>query len=235
MSQHRKNISGIVLFQNQPLSNVHIMNKNTQIGTISNDNGLFKIPIKENDSLFISHINYKEIFIIVTNKHTSSLNLKIILDEKIEILNEITIGNQKSIFYVDKDILTSGAKISAKSLNLPFAGTKKEENKSVVKIRSGAVVSLDNLINLLNGNKKRERILKKITIEDKELAKIRNHFTDDFFVSTLKIKKENINSFLEFCKNKHIISAYNSKNQIAFMTTIIRHSKSFLYTIENKN
>lgn len=85
------------------------MNKNTQIGTISNDDGLFKIPIKENDSLFISHINYKEIFIIVTNKYTSSLNLKIILDEKIEILNEITIGNQKSIFYVDKDILTSGA------------------------------------------------------------------------------------------------------------------------------
>ena len=82
MSQHRKNISGIVLFQNQPLSNVHIMNKNTQIGTISNDNGLFKIPIKENDSLFISHINYKEIFIIVTNKHTSCLNIKIILDEK---------------------------------------------------------------------------------------------------------------------------------------------------------
>ncbi|CAI8376702.1 MAG: Uncharacterised protein [Polaribacter sp. SA4-10] len=181
MSQHRKNISGIVLFQNQLLSNVHIMKKNTQIGTISNDNGLFKIPIKENDSLFISHINYKKIFIIVTNKHTSSLNLKIILDEKIEILNEITIGNQKSIFYVDKDILTSGAKISTKSLNLPFAGTKKEENKSVVKIRSGAVVSLDNLINLLNGNKKRERILKKITIEDRELAKIRNHFTDDFF------------------------------------------------------
>ena len=155
MSQHRKNLAGIVVFQDQPLSNVHIMNKNTHVGTISNDNGLFKIPIKENDSLFISHINYKEVFIIITSKHNSIQNLKIVLDEKIETLNEITIGNQKSIFHVDKDILAHTVKISTKSLNLSYAGTKKEENKSIVKIRSGAVVSLDNLIHLLNGNKKR--------------------------------------------------------------------------------
>ena len=231
--QNRENIEGIVVLSNSPLSDVHIINKNSHIGTVSNEAGVFKIPVKLNDSLFISHINYKEIYILITDKHLLTPRIKIELDENILVLNEMTLDNRKSIFHVDKDILIYEPKVTAKSLNLPYANTKKEENKSVLKIRSGAVVGLDNLINTLNGNKKRAKIITKLFKEDNQLAKIRSHFTDDFFVNNLKIKKDFINSFLEFCKNKHIIMDYNSKNQIEFMSLLISHSKKYLYKVEN--
>lgn len=233
ISQNRKNIDGNIVIDKIALSDVHIINKSTNIGTVSNDKGFFEITVKLNDSLFISHLNYNEVFIVITDRHISSQKINIELEERVETLNGITLGNKKSIFHIDKDILIYNPKVTAKSLNLPYAESKKEENKSVIRIRSGAVVSLDNLINVLNGNKKRAQIIKQLSTEDKELNKIRAHFTDDFFVTNLKIKKDFINQFLEFCKNEEIINDFKSKNQIDFMAIIIRHSKKFLYKVES--
>mgnify|MGYP007046324803 CR=1 FL=1 len=37
------------MFEDKPIADVHIINKNTNIGTITNHNGVFEIPLKINE------------------------------------------------------------------------------------------------------------------------------------------------------------------------------------------
>jgi hypothetical protein len=94
--------------------------------------------------------------------------------------------------------------VNAITLNLPYAITKAKKNETILSIRSGAVISLDNLINSINGTNKRRKELQKIILEDTILSKIRKQYTDDFFITDLQIKQENINLFLNYCFKKKI-------------------------------
>lgn len=207
---------------------VHIINQNTRVGTITNDNGLFEIPIKVGDSLFLSHLNLQDKLIIVTEKILATKNFIINLNEDTVALNGFVLEKQRSIFYQDPEIITyNGPIVNAKKLNLPYANTTVEKDKSVIKFRAGGVVSLDNLINSLNGNKKREKQLKKMSAEDVQLDKIRKKFTDDFFVTDLKIKKEYINQFLNDCIDKNIIRIFKSDNVLKLTKLLIEESKLY--------
>jgi len=226
--EKRTMLSGKTVLDSISVVDVHIINKSTKIGTITNDEGLFQIPVKVGDTLFYSHLKYQDKIIFITDKIISDNNFTIHLDEKTVVLKEIVYEKPRSIFYQDPEILTySGPKVSAKSLKLPFANTKAKENKSIFKIRSGSVVSLDNLIGSINGSKKREKQLKKMSSEDATLLKIRRKFTDDFFITDLKIKKEYINQFLNDCIDKNIIRIFKQDNIIQLTNLLIKESQLY--------
>ena len=226
--ESRTFITGRAVLDSIGVVDVHIINKNTKIGTITNDKGVFEIPIKVGDSLFLSHLNLQDKLIIVTEKILVSKDFIINLNEDTVALNGFVLEKQRSIFYQDPEIITyNGPVVNAKKLNLPYANTKVEKDKSVVKFRAGGVVSLDNLINSLNGNNKREKQLKKMSTEDIQLEKIRKKFTDDFFVTDLKIKKEYINQFLNDCIDKNIIRIFKSDNVLKLTKLLIEESKLY--------
>ena len=64
----RKAISGKVQFNSVGIENVHVINKTSNRGTISNKNGAFKITVKENDTLQFSDIQFKTKTIIITKQ-----------------------------------------------------------------------------------------------------------------------------------------------------------------------
>ena len=221
-------ITGQLFFDKEPVSDVHIVNKNTNKGTISNDYGLYEISASIGDVLEFSHLNFMTEEIIVTEEILAQAIYKITLKLKTYELEEIVIEKQKGIFYVDPEIMTGPAVIvNAETLNLPYANSKKKKDDGIVKLSSGAVVSLDNLIGALNGDNKRKKILKKISTEDKILSKIRKYYTDDFFITDLNIKPENINPFLNYCFKKNIITHYNEKDLLKLTSILMSESKSF--------
>lgn len=224
--KQKKNITGKVFYDGEVISDVHIINKNANQGTNTNDLGLFEIPVFIGDTLTFSHINFKDKEITITKENIYNEILKVELEGKTYQLEEITLQKPKSIFYVDPEIMPA-PNINAKTLNLPYANTIAKKDYSVVKFRSGGVVSLDNLINALNGNNRRRKELQKITYEDDILKKIRKHFTDDFFITDLNIKQENINPFLNYCYKKNIINHFNKKNNLRLTTILIKESRTF--------
>jgi hypothetical protein len=224
--EKRKTITGKVFFNEDAISDVHIINKNSNQGTNTNDFGLFEIPIFVGDTLEFTHINLKKEAFFITKEILAQEILKIDLQEKTYELEEITLEKPRSIFYVDPEIMPPPT-VNAKTLNLPYANTIAKKDYGVVKFRSGGVVSLDNLINALNGNNRRRKLLKKITYEDNILAEIREHFTDDFFITDLNIKPENINPFLNYCFKKNIINHFNKKENIKLTRVLMRESRSF--------
>ena len=177
---------------------MHIINKNSHKGTITNDKGQFEIAVIIGDRLQFTHINLKSKQLIISREILNKKNIEIELEENTYALDEFTLEKQKSIFYVDLQMVEPPI-INAKTLNLPYANTKPNTNNSIVKLNSGMVLNIDNLINTLNGNKRKKRIVEKIASEDISLVQIRNYFTDDFFITDLQIKKEHINPFSNYC------------------------------------
>ena len=224
--ENRKTVTGKVYFNENVITDVHIINKNSNQGSITNDFGVFEIPILIGDVLEFSHVNLKKKEIIITKDILEQEIIKIYLEGKTYELEEFTLEKPRSIFYVDPQIMPA-PNVNAKTLNLPYANTKAKKDYSVVKFQSGGVVSLDNLINALNGNNKRRKQLKKIVYEDKVLSKIRKHFTDDFFITDLKIKQENINSFLNYCFKKNIINHFNKNENIIVTRILMSESRTF--------
>ena len=235
--QERQTIlAGIVMLKSSPIADVHIINHNTIIGNISNDQGFFEIPVRVGDSISFSHLNLEERRIIISQTILSENTFTIQLTEKTYALDEIRLEKPRSILYIDSGIMPNNRPIvNATTLRLPYANSIPKKDNSIIKVRSGGLISIDNLINSLNGNNRRKKLLNNLAKEDAELSQIRKYFTDDFFVSDLKIKKEYINQFLNYCVNKGVISTFKRKNKIELTKLLLEESKEFPHKIENEN
>lgn len=224
--EKRIRIHGNVTFNNTVISDVHVINKNTEQGTNTNDNGWFEIPAMVGDSLQFTHINLKNKQVIITKEILKKRNLEIVLEENTYALDGFTLEKPRSIFYVDPQMVRPPI-VNAKTLNLPYAKTTVQKDHSILKFRSGGVVSIDNLFNALNGNNKRRKELNKISQEDNTLYNIRRHFTDDFFITDLQIKKKHINPFLNYCIKKNIIAYFKRNENILLTQVLMDQSKTF--------
>lgn len=227
-----RRISGMILFNKTAVSDVHIINLNTNQGTITNDDGWFEIPVSIGDSLKFTHVNLNEKYLKITKENILNNQIIIYLEEKTYSLNEITLEKPKSIFYIDPEMVPPTI-VNAKTLNLPNANTSVKKDNSIVRFRSGGVVSLDNLINSLNGTKRRQKELIKISNEDTELAKIRTYFTDDFFITDLHIKEEFINPFLNYCLAQNITHYFFKNDYLKLTTILMAESKVFPQNINS--
>jgi hypothetical protein len=226
--EERKFITGEIKLDSFPIHNVHILNRTTNTGTVSNDLGMFMLPVKLGDRLSISHLNLKNRTISITKKNIDALAISIALTNQATLLRAFTLKKTRGIFEQDKDILIyTGPKVNAQTLKLPYANTKISTDDAVFKIQSGAVISLSNLVSVLNGSKKRAKALRKRSFEDTQLVKIRNFFTDDFFITDLHIQEKHINSFLNFCVKKNIIRFFNKKDNLRLTKTLLRESNLF--------
>ncbi|MGK0414215.1 MAG: hypothetical protein ACJA1B_002437 [Polaribacter sp.] len=194
----KKIISGKVFFDKEPVSDVHIVNKNSNTGTITTDFGFYEISTNIGDVLEFYHLNFKTDKIIVTKEILAQEIFKITLKIKTYELEEIIVEKQKGTFYLDIEIMPPPT-VNASTLNLPYANLRAKKNDAILQLNSGAVISLSNLIGTLNGSNKRRKALIKISKEDKVLLEIRKYYTDDFFITDLNIKQKNINPFLNYC------------------------------------
>ena len=226
--ENRKLINGEIKLDSFPIHDVHIINITANTGTISNDLGMFTIPVKLGDRISISHLNLKNVTITITKKNINASEIGITLVEQVTLLEAFTLKKSRGIFEQDTDILTyNGPTVNAQTLKLPYTNTKVNANETVFKARSGAALNLENIFGKLNGEYKRAIALKNLITEDQQLLKIRNFFTDDFFMTDLQIQQEHINLFLNFCLQKNIIQCYIKKEKLKLTKILIQESKSF--------
>lgn len=228
-SQEKKSIeiNGTISLDSIPLENVHVINKNTLLGVITNAKGAFNITASETDILFISHVSIKNKEVPITNEIYVSRKIALNIEAVSYVLDEVLLKKRRSIFYVDPEIMPAYM-VNATTLKLPFAKViaKKEERITKLTLTSAAV-DLDNLINFFNGNTKRVKQLKKLKLTDSELLKIRKSLSDFFFEKQLGIQKPYINQFLNFCATKNIILHFKKGNQLKLTEILIRESKIF--------
>lgn len=231
-----KIISGQIYIDSLPIQDVHIINKKLAIGAVSNEEGKFEILANKGDVIIVSHLNFEYKEYTITNDDLKSKRITIYLNSKMYLLDEVVLKKKKGIFDVDKDILIdNGPIVNAKTLKLPYANSKKPKEDKTLKIESGLSIGIGGLVNALNGKNRQKKLLKKLKFEDKSLLKIRKHFTDGFFIQQLKIKKENINLFLENCISGGIINLYNKDKLLELTSVLIDNSKNSPYLLDKEN
>lgn len=241
-------LKGKIVSDSIPVGNVHVINKTSQRGTLSNDLGVFKIYVKENDTLIFSDIQYVYKIIIINKNHIKSREITIKLFQKNNQLPEVVLENM------------------SKSLDLPNAGKKPldklERNLNAYSQKSVPMVFIDALLldpilglfmerkgggiddiyNVVSGNRKRDRKLKKLIDADKDhvlrlenIQIIREHFTDDFFIKTIKISEDQIDDFIDFCIPLGIEELYKKQRYLEVVDIFIQNKENYLTSISKPN
>ncbi len=234
-------LSGKILSNSLAIENVHVINKTSQRGTLSNALGAFIIYIKEKDTLIFSDIQYIYKIIIINKNHLKNRKITIKLMQKNNQLPEVIVQNMsKSLGLPNAD---------KKPLNKLERNLNAYSQKSVPMVFLDALLldpilglfmerrggGIDNIYNVVSGNRKRDRKLKKLVDSDKEyeirlenIQIIREHFTDDLFINSLQIPKDHINNFIDFCIPKGIEELYKKQRYLDIMDVFIQNKENYL-------
>ena len=225
-------IYGFVVSDSISKENIHVINKNSQKGTITNKNGEFKIPVKKNDTLIFSAIQFEYKEHIITQMELNSKSLVIKLNTKMTTLNEIIVKNHNLSGFLKNDLDHTKLKnqVDEFSLNLPNSGKAPVTevdfiNRKINYYSKGG--SVNKLYGWVSGETKMLKKLRSLEKESVILSKIREMITDKYLIETLKIKKEDIPAFLEYSTTKEIITLFKQGKKDEVIDSLIKESKTF--------
>ena len=219
----RQWLRGQVLYRGSNVINENVINTNTQIATITDEDGRFMIQVKEGDQLVFTAVNYQLEIIKITNEILSKNRLVVEVNEKVTELDEVVVSpeNQEKFLEVK---------------NEKFKGFEYEIDRST-EVQNIAEAShnerIEGQLNFVN-------IFKAIfqsrnqdtgeTIELKVSDVLRQVYDDEFFVVDLALPQEEIDAFLIYCDDKipsqSLLKKENEFQLIDFLVTQSKHFKA---------
>jgi len=226
-------LKGTILLDAVPVENVHVLNKSRNTGTISDQYGKFAMHIQMGDTLTISAIQIRPEQLVINDEIYKRKTIEVHLISADYSLEEIFLREPKNM---------------ARALNLPNADKEpldKIERKLnfysqeptvmvVLATLLGQPGGIDDLYNIISGNRKRDRKLKSLyetdrihAVYDSALSEIREHFSDKFFTDTLGIGKENIREFLWQSEPEKIIKLFTEDRYLEITDIFVIRSKNF--------
>lgn len=247
-SQESVVLNGIITADSLQESAVHIINITQKTGTVNSGSGSFKIPVRENDTLLFSSIQYNNLQVPVTRKVMEEVLLAIQLTIDINELAEVNVSNTSLTGNITTDL--NNIKV-VKNLPLTFSAadlkTKRYEsdindplqkpihlaamqNEIVQMGGPGASIDILGLANLVGG-------VFGVKSKDKPLPKgpvvlvstqIRTMFKDDFFTSSLSIPQESIGDFIFHLDDAGISAQLlKDENRLALIEFLIDQGKKY--------
>ena len=244
---------GKVTSDSLAIENVHIINKTSKKGVISNTNGEFEIVVQLKDTLLFSDIQFYLVEIIITEQIIDEKHIDVPLLQRINTLNEIVIkahdlsGNLAIDSKHFKDSLQK-----ANTLALNYKGNYKASSNIVAKKLDpnylpdvtdpmapigGDLIGLTLFlfkplikeVSKIGKNKrdlkKKERDYQKQVVKAPE--KIRTEFGDAFFTQNLNISTKQIDAFILHCDSKGIIDLFLRDKKMEMIDIFLKESKTF--------
>lgn len=213
------------------VANAHVINLNTKQGTYTNESGEFRISSKLNDSLKISFVGYKTKTLKVKITHFG-IQQNIISIEKIAYeLDEVRLKNHDLLGYLSSDSKKIKTKktIDAKSLNLPYAGSRKltkAERDLHTAMTSASGIPLDPLINWISGRLKKLKNNKEIEDLEKRIAFINSNYKD-YIQHHLKLKNKDVLRFVYYCESDADFKTINYREKVSMFPFLEQKSIEF--------
>lgn len=197
-------IKGIVVnaSTDMPMDNVHVLNLNQVLGTITNPKGEFEISAKANDTLYFSYLGFKSFSVLVTNDMLKFQNTKISLTELAYALEDVVVRPFQLTGYLEIDSknipISNAPRYSISGLNIGYEGGK----RSTTGVASvlGALFNPADLLHKLFGKKPKQ--MKKLR-QMQENDEIRNLLTTKFdretLAAMLQVDITEIGDILRYC------------------------------------
>ena len=225
-------IYGKITVDSLSQENIHIINKNIKKGTVTNVYGEFQIPVKINDTLLFSALQFEYKEFIISAKEVKEQKLLISLKTRVNELDEVTLKRHDLSGYLQIDIESASLDnhVDEFTLDLPNSGKAPVTevdytNKKINYYSKGGTIT--KLYGLISGKKKKLKNFKKLQTEKMVLDDIRDLISDTYFIEILEIKKEDIPAFIASCKTKGIVQVYNENNHMKVIDILIEESKNY--------
>ncbi|SFS76930.1 peptidase associated/transthyretin-like domain-containing protein [Lutibacter maritimus] len=196
------------------VSDVHIINLNTYVGTVSNDYGDFEITAKLNDSILFSSIEFEPKKIKVTENMVKSKNITVFLITSVNKLKEVFVGLTGNLSFDLKN--KPKDTIPKHTFSFTKADLKKDLGPDIHGPKSAPFVGpfkpLPALATIPNFAYEKEQRLKREIAKLKEFPiKIRRELGIKFFTEKLNIPEEKIDNFINYCEYRDVIKKYYEK------------------------
>lgn len=196
---------------NAPLSNlsdIYVINQETEKNALTDRDGYFSIPAKVGDTLVFSSVQFKGYKIQISEEDQNNEILYVKLEPIVNELNDVVIIQYKNINAVALGIIPANQRSYTPAERRLKAGTGTD-----AKFGLDTSFSIDPLLNMFSG---RSAMLRRdIETEKKEfwLARIAELFDDKVF-ERLKIPVEYIKGFQYYIiENKNFIATLQTKNK----------------------
>ena len=210
-------ISGLVKSDSVVIEGAHVINLTAKIGTVSDVLGKYEIPVKLNDTVLFSDIQYENILVLINEADLFQKYVEVDFLVDINELEEVVIANNM-----------------AGSLGLPNADKKpltQVERKRNFYRRGGVISKLQGLV---SGETRKIKKMERMTEEDErkrarqiQILEIREYYKDEFFINTLKISEEDINNFISHCVSKGVIQMYNGERYLEIIDVFLNSIDTF--------
>ncbi len=229
----KKVLKGKVIAHSTDLEGIYIVNKNSDLSTLTEKGGFFSIPAKVGDTLLFSAIQFKGIQLVLKKLDFENELFFVKMEILFTQLEEVTINQYKNINAVTLRILDKPAKKYTPA-ERKLRSAEELHWYSPLLIPVGGM-SVDGMINSISG---RTAMLKKeVEIERKEFLrkKITDQFTEDYFIETLKIPTEYVSGFQYYLVEDAAFEiAINEKNKTKATFIMITLAVDYLKLLNEK-
>lgn len=222
-------LQGSVKYNTTNLPDINVINKTSNIGTSSNENGEFTISAKKGDSIMFSSLEYQNRAILITENHIINKSIIVYLEPGFNELDEVEILQKMRLEFnnvaVDRRTVLDTDAID----NYKAPDTDKYLNQGYM--TNGA--SLIGIYNLLTKN---SRARKRTENDEKnQIAHFKSELPTtlkklygvDFFTDWLYIPKNDVDLFLDYCQGNGLGDYYNS-NEFVIKNFLVIQSGQFL-------
>lgn len=217
------------------VTGIHILNQTTRYNAITNQKGEFIIAAKVYDTLLISSITYVPKRVIVSETFYNQGKLTITLDEIVNELAEVKLGNQLTgNLNTDLQNIKTEKVLQFDDVGIPgFKGKPEEKIVPVVPaIGFGAVVDVEALYKHLSGYYKTLRTKRKWDAQNQTVAGIINLYGPDFFAEAYNIPENRLYDFLLFCiESDTVVQDFKKENYSRVITVIEENAEAYLKRI----
>ena len=215
-----KEIMGQVFEESSSVEGVNIINNNTQITTVTDENGMFSIVVKGGDVLVFSSVNMEPLKRRISAEDLNSASIQIKMTAKQIELKEVVVNDNMGITAENLGIIPHG---------------QKTYTPAERKLYTAKSTSVDKILNGISG---RTAMLKKeVKVEKKEMLfrKLEYLFDDNYYTERLRISLEDIKGFQLYCvEDSEFAVSLNSKNKTMSMFLITELARKYLKILENE-
>lgn len=185
-----------------PIDNVHVVNLNQVVGTITNSKGEFEISARANDTLYFSFIGFKAIKIKVTNDMLKFQEIKIGLTELAYALQEVVVRPYQLTGYLEIDAknipVNNSPRYSISGLQRGYEAGNRSPG-GVSKALNALFNPADFLNNLFGSKPAQMRKLRQMKQDDEIRDLLASKYDRETLMALLQVQKTDINDILRNC------------------------------------
>ncbi len=185
----------------QVLSGANIINLTSLNGTTSDENGMFSIPAKVNDSIMITFLGYKTVNVKITPEKLAKHQTIYMLEAPL-VLDEVIVSSDRltGSLPVDINLIPVQKPIDISPKIAAMFGSPKPTPLSRINDALKQILNpVDLIYNIFSTRAKDMRRLKKIQQEDKIKQILAAKFDREILSRLLKIDKKDVYLVLEMC------------------------------------